>query len=187
MPPVIIPGPEWGWQFAKKSWSVIREGSGLSQNQDWAVLFILHYGKINLTQPDIMEQIKIVIVENDEDERYFMRHEIDAFEKFHVLGEFVSGDTLIEWLHQQSDNLPDLILSDLNMPEKNGYDILTILKADAKFASIPIFITSTSSVISVREKCMEIGASDFLLKPEIFSEYKDFVTILYKKVTELQD
>jgi CheY-like chemotaxis protein len=134
-----------------------------------------------------MKKINIVIVENDEDERHFMREEIEANGRFIILGEFVNGDTLIEWLEQGQSELPDIILSDLNMPGKNGYDILATLKSDPAFSAISIFITSTSSVISVRERCLSLGASDFLLKPEIFTDYKDFVKNLFKKVTDKPD
>jgi CheY-like chemotaxis protein len=133
-----------------------------------------------------MKPFSIVIVENDEDERYFMSEEIEASEEFRLLGEFVNGDTLIEWLDQHPSKLPDLILSDLNMPGKNGYDILSILKSSPEFSAIPIFITSTSSVVAVRERCLSLGASEFLLKPEIFTDYKDFVKTLFTKLTDTQ-
>ncbi|MCE7042494.1 response regulator [Dyadobacter sp. CY312] len=75
-----------------------------------------------------------------------------------------------------------LILSDLNMPGKNGYDILSEMQSDDKYAAIKVVITSTSSIKSVRDKCLELGAFDFIPKPETFIDYSSFVTELYTRV-----
>ncbi|MCE6991062.1 response regulator [Dyadobacter sp. CY323] len=129
-----------------------------------------------------MKQYKLVIVENDEDERFFMREEFEAFEAFDVLGEFVNGDTLFEWLAQNPSDLPDIILSDLNMPGKNGYDIISQIKSNPAYTDVKVIITSTSPVISIREKCLSMGASEYLIKPEIFVDYGQYVKELYRKI-----
>lgn len=129
-----------------------------------------------------MKRYKLVIVENDEDERFFMTQEFEAFGAFDILGVFINGDTLFEWLSGSPAQLPDIILSDLNMPGKNGYDILTVLKADPAYDDIPVIITSTSSVIAVREKCLSMGASDYLIKPEMFIDYGPYVEKFYQKI-----
>jgi CheY-like chemotaxis protein len=129
-----------------------------------------------------MKMYKMIIVENDEDERFFMKEELEAFGAFHILGEFINGDTLFEWLGQNPSELPDIILSDLNMPGKNGYDILSQIKSDPAYSDIRVFITSTSSIIAIREKCLSMGASEYLIKPEIFVDYSAYVKTLYEKI-----
>ena len=129
-----------------------------------------------------MKQYKLVIVENDDDERFFMRQEFEAFGAFDVLGDFENGDTLFEWLAQNPSEMPDVILSDLNMPGKNGYDILSQIKSDPAVAHVKVIITSTSSVIAIREKCLAMGASDYLIKPEIFVDYSQYVKELFHKI-----
>jgi CheY-like chemotaxis protein len=131
-----------------------------------------------------MKQYKLVIVENDEDERFFMKEEFAAFEAFTILGEFINGDTLLEWLGTGPPALPDIILSDLNMPGKNGYDVLTAIKSNPVYAHIRVIITSTSPVIAVQEKCLLMGASHYLIKPETFIEYASYVQDLYEKIKE---
>ncbi len=60
---------------------------------------------------------------------------------------------------------PDLIVSDINMPDMDGYDILRALKQQHETADIPfIFVTAQSDRSSFREG-MELGADDFLPKP----------------------
>ncbi|MEO6286884.1 MAG: response regulator [Dyadobacter sp.] len=129
-----------------------------------------------------MKKYKLVIVENDDDERFFMKEEFKAFGAFDILGEFVNGDTLFEWLDQSPAELPDIILSDLNMPGKNGYDIVSMITSDQEYEQIKVIITSTSPVIAVREKCLSLGASEYLIKPELFVDYGPFVKELYRKI-----
>jgi CheY-like chemotaxis protein len=129
-----------------------------------------------------MKQYKMVIVENDDDERFFMKEEFAAFGAFDILRDFVNGDTLFEWLTQNPPELPDMILSDLNMPGKNGYDVLSEIKSNPTYSDIKVYITSTSSVAAIREKCLSMGASDYLIKPDIFVDYNQYVQKLYQKI-----
>lgn len=132
-----------------------------------------------------MSKYTIVIVENDEDEQFFMKEAFDASAMFSILSQFKNGNELIEWLdaHQASE-FPDLILSDLNMPGKNGYDILEELNQSPKYADLPVIITSTSSVKSVKDKCMALNARDFIVKPETFMDYAVYVENLHKRIQQ---
>ncbi|MDL2244084.1 response regulator [Parabacteroides sp. OttesenSCG-928-J18] len=69
----------------------------------------------------------------------------------------------IAWL--TSGNIPDLIVSDINMPEMTGEDLLIYLKENDMFKSIPVFILSNVDESDTRIRLLEIGAADFILKP----------------------
>ncbi|MDD6210921.1 MAG: response regulator [Bacteroidales bacterium] len=69
----------------------------------------------------------------------------------------------ITWL--QMGNLPDLIISDLNMPEMYGGDFLHFLKSSEIFKSIPVIILSSEEDSNERIRLLEEGAEDFILKP----------------------
>jgi CheY-like chemotaxis protein len=121
-----------------------------------------------------MDKIKIIIVENDEDERLFMQEGFEGTDRFEVIAFAESGEELLAILYKEESNVPDMILSDLNMPGKNGYDILRELRSDSRFLDLPIVITSTSSIKSVIDTCMKLGATKFIQKPETFVEYARF-------------
>lgn len=125
-----------------------------------------------------MKTFRLAIVENDEDERFFMSEAFRASGEFEILGEFGNGDQLTDWLYDTPQQLPELVLSDLNMPGKNGYDIIDELKSN--YPEIAVFATSTSSVVSTREKCIRAGAKDFIAKPDIFIAYDSFVAEFYQ-------
>lgn len=63
------------------------------------------------------------------------------------------------------ENLPDLIICDVMMPEVNGYEVLSVLRQDSRTATIPfIFLTAMADKVDIRHG-MELGADDYLTKP----------------------
>ena len=59
----------------------------------------------------------------------------------------------------------DLILLDMMMPDINGYEVLTQLKADVRFRHIPVIVVSALDEIDSVVRCIEAGAEDYLSKP----------------------
>jgi len=131
-----------------------------------------------------MKKLKIVIVENDEDERQFMKKGFDETPYFQLLAQPQNGDHLFSWLRANTGNLPDIILSDLNMPGKNGMDIIQEIKTEKQFAHIPVIITSTSSTPSIINKCMNEGAAGYVVKPEVFIDYGPYAAKLREMIDE---
>lgn len=69
----------------------------------------------------------------------------------------------LAWMH--AGNVPDLIISDVNMPEMDGKTFLKHLKASSMFNFIPVIILSSLESSNDRIELLEAGASDFVLKP----------------------
>jgi CheY-like chemotaxis protein len=133
-----------------------------------------------------MRKYNLAIVENDEDEQFFMKEGFDSTNLFNIVAQVKNGEALFEWLGENHTALPDVILSDLNMPGKNGYDIIAETKENPAYNHIPVIITSTSSTKSMIEKCIGLGAADYLVKPETFVEYVPYVQKLHKVIEEKQ-
>lgn len=79
---------------------------------------------------------------------------------FHYFDNPING---INWL--QEGNMPDLIISDIYMPEMKGTEFLSFIKKNELFKHIPIIFLSGEEESSVRIKVLEQGADDFILKP----------------------
>ena len=133
-----------------------------------------------------MKRYKIIIVENDEDEQLFMKEGFETADLFEIIAVVANGDTLFEWLSQNISSLPDIILSDLNMPGKNGYDVINEVRSNPLYSHLPVVITSTSSTRTIIEKCITSGASEYIVKPETFVEYVPYVQNLYSRIEEKQ-
>lgn len=59
----------------------------------------------------------------------------------------------------------DLVLLDIIMPEMDGYEVLSILKADEKLRGIPVIMITALDLIESAVRCIEMGAEDYLPKP----------------------
>ena len=133
-----------------------------------------------------MKKYKLIIVENDEDEQFFMKEGFDTVGLFEIVDQVKNGDVLFEWLSDNKNSLPEIILTDLNMPGKNGYDILEGIKANPAYMHIPVVITSTSSAKIMIDRCLNLGAADYRVKPDTFIAYAPFATDLYQFMKEWQ-
>lgn len=71
------------------------------------------------------------------------------------------GDEALSVLKKEG---ADLILLDLMMPKKNGFEFLEITSIDEKFKKIPVIVLSNLGQESDIKKCKELGAVDYLIK-----------------------
>lgn len=85
------------------------------------------------------------------------------------------------------ENLPDLIICDVMMPELDGYGVLTTLRQDPVTATIPfVFLTAKADKADLRQG-MELGADDYLTKPFTDDELlKSITTRLEKQAAVMQ-
>jgi CheY-like chemotaxis protein len=117
---------------------------------------------------------RIVIVDDDADDREIIR---DAFGSSAGEAEFVfveNGDKLMEYLEAHgSNNLPSLILLDLNMPGKDGRDTLRDIKTNKQYLQVPTIVFTTSSSHRDRVMAYDLGANCFITKPDTFNKLVD--------------
>jgi len=62
---------------------------------------------------------------------------------------------------------PDVIITDLNLPDTRGVEIITTLRGVASLAEVPLLVVSADSQQSVRDRCLAAGATDFVGKDEV--------------------
>ena len=86
----------------------------------------------------------------------------------------------VEGISNLKESIPDLILSNWNMPEMNGYQFVTAVRADPNFKSIPILMLTTINTQNEVIEIMKAGANDFLSKPFTPDALKDKI----EKVTK---
>ena len=105
------------------------------------------------------EECNVLIVDDEQMSRMLLE---SILESVFTCFTAESGEEAIAYCKA---NLPDLVLLDMNMPDINGLDVCTVLKASPETNHIPvIFVTSTMDIDS-ENACWEVGASDFVMKP----------------------
>lgn len=102
---------------------------------------------------------KILIVEDDATLRQALVEFLDA-ENFSV----IAASDGEEGVYSAKSGMPDLILLDIVLPKKNGYDVIKELKNDDKTAGIPIILLTNLGGLSDIEKALALGATTYLVK-----------------------
>lgn len=70
-----------------------------------------------------------------------------------------------EGLERLATTRPDVILSDLMMPEMDGYDLLTAVRTNGTRAAVPFVVLSARGEDAAIERAMRLGATSYLRKP----------------------
>ena len=123
--------------------------------------------------------IKLMMVDDDEDDRLMFKEAMEETRLLCDLRTAVDGRDLIDQLRACSANdLPDLILLDLNMPRMDGREALQEIKADESLRSIPIVIMTTSSAEEDIIRSYDSGASSFVPKPVTFEGLQEKIIAL---------
>lgn len=116
-----------------------------------------------------MNKKVLFIVDDDEDDISLFVEAINEIEKSATCFKAMDGEDALERL-DNLDLLPDIIFLDLNMPKMNGREVLQNLKETERYKNIPVVIYSTSSDDWDKKDAYQLGASDFLTKPESFTQ-----------------
>jgi CheY-like chemotaxis protein len=133
-----------------------------------------------------MKNLKILLIEDDDIEVMKLNRVISTLKLNHKIIETNNGEEALNLLEKKED-LPDIILLDLNMPKINGIEFLNILKKDEILMYIPTIILTTSNNNKDLLECYRIGVSGYVLKPLKYEDYKVKIqTILtYWSINEL--
>ena len=126
------------------------------------------------TKPELPSKF-ILFGEDDIDDQEILEEIFSAEDTSLGLQFFNNGRKVISHLENEDHHLPCLIILDFNMPELNGAEILKILGMNQRLKPIPKIIWSTSDALAYKEVCLELGASDYLVKPSTITELEDMV------------
>lgn len=122
-----------------------------------------------------MKRSLILIVDDDADDRFMMK---EAFEENKIQMEIAfaeNGIDLINFLNSEGkyqnkgNELPSLIILDLNMPKMDGREAMQKIKSDEKFKHIPIAIFTTSKSNEDLKESYQLGANCYIVKPVTFN------------------
>lgn len=126
-----------------------------------------------------MQRPLTVLMADDDEEDRMLVHE--AWEECLLANDlrFVTdGEELLDYLHRRGDYSdpadsprPGLILLDLNMPRKDGREVLAELKADPKLQRIPVVVLTTSSAEADIVSSYDLHANCYIQKPVDFQRF----------------
>jgi DNA-binding response OmpR family regulator len=105
-----------------------------------------------------MEDAKLILVADDEARmRRFMRMNLDL-EGYRV----IEADNGLEAVNRVREDLPDLVLLDVMMPEMDGFEALRLIR---ETSNVPVIILTVKGEEDDRVRGLELGADDYVTKP----------------------
>jgi two-component system response regulator len=131
--------------------------------------------------------LSILISDDDEDDYLLI---------LEALKEAGMDDTAVHWVKDgietleylssrlngnngSSGQLPSVILLDLNMPRKDGREVLEEIKSHPSFRKIPVIIMTTSSADTDVTKSYDLGVNSFIQKPDRFQDLVEIVRTVF--------
>jgi chemotaxis family two-component system response regulator Rcp1 len=125
------------------------------------------------------EPIQILLVEDSPGD---VDLTIEAMREAKVANELsvaIDGVIAMAFLRQEGEYAaaprPDLVLLDLNLPRKNGIEVLAEMRADPVLRSIPVAVLTTSKAESDILRSYELGANCFITKPVRLQEFLEVI------------
>jgi CheY-like chemotaxis protein len=120
-----------------------------------------------------MSRALILYVEDEPDDVLFMRNAFERAGLADSLRAVGDGRDAIEYLagngayaDRGQHPLPALILLDLNLPVVSGFEVLKWLRGSAEFKRVPVVVFSSSTWDDDKVKARELGANEFMEKPQ---------------------
>ena len=104
--------------------------------------------------------IKILAIDDSRTIREMLRQTLTngGFE-VHVAEDGVDG------LEKLPDVLPDVVITDINMPRMDGFGVIEAIRAASEFAGMPILVLTTESAKELKDRARNSGATGWIVKP----------------------
>jgi CheY-like chemotaxis protein len=140
------------------------------------------------------EALTVLVADDDEDDRIFIKKAWLKSRAANDLRFVEDGEELIEYLNHTgrysspaSAPRPGVILLDLNMPKKDGREVLREIKASPILRQIPIIVLTTSQAEEDICRSYDLGASSYITKPATFGALVEALQVLGKYWIEIVD
>jgi CheY-like chemotaxis protein len=132
------------------------------------------------------DQPVVLVVEDDEGDTFMLRR---AFKQlgFQTAVQYVrNGEEAVAYLlgigrfgSRTEYPLPDLLLLDLKMPRKNGFEVLAWIREQPGLKHLRVAVLTTSDDAYEIDRAYKLGAASFLTKPLNFTEFRDAIQAIH--------
>lgn len=127
----------------------------------------------------LMRDHTILLVEDDENDILLIRR---AFQKANVINPLVvvrDGEEAVAYLADLDGRpVPEVILLDLKLPRRDGFEVLEWLRAQPGLRRLPVVILTSSSQMPDIQRAYDLGANSYLVKPVSFDGLLEMVRTL---------
>ncbi|ALA59658.1 response regulator [Nitrospira moscoviensis] len=128
------------------------------------------------------EPVELLLVEDNEDDIVLIEEAFADARLMNVISKVRDGEEALAYLRQEGPyrqtRRPGLVLLDINLPKKNGFEVLDAMKADPQLQSLPVVMLTTSDREDDIVRSYAGGACSYIRKPMSLDQFakvvKDF-------------
>ena len=126
-----------------------------------------------------MTPMQVLLVEDDPGDALMIREAFEQHAITHTLHHVADGVEALEFLYRTGPHgdapRPDMILLDLNLPRKDGREVLEEVKGDSALRAIPIIVLTTSEADEDILRSYDLHANAYVTKPVDFEHFLEVV------------
>jgi CheY-like chemotaxis protein len=134
---------------------------------------------VPMTEHSQCQEVHVLLVEDDPGDVLMTREAFEHNKLRNVLHVVTDGEQALQFLRQTGDYAhaprPGLILLDLNLPRRDGLEVLAELKADPELKVIPVVILTTSQAHEDILRSYALHANAYVSKPVDFERFMDVI------------
>ncbi len=127
-----------------------------------------------------VRNLKIAFVDNDQDDRWLFEEALEELSIKCTLKVFKTGKEFMNELNTSQEK-PDIIFLDLNMPVKSGFDCLKEIQQNESFKDINIIVYASHINEEYINTTFDSGANLYIRKPSSFNDIKETLNEVLKK------
>jgi len=121
----------------------------------------------------------ILLVEDNPDHIELILEALENSDSANQIAVVNDGEEALDYMYRRGKYLslnierPDFLLLDIKLPRKDGFQVLSQVKADSRLKTIPVILLTTSSTEKEIEQGYRLGANSFVIKPLNFKEFTE--------------
>ena len=132
-----------------------------------------------MSPPQLLNAIDVLLVDDDPGDTLMIREAFEHNKVSNALACVADGVQAMQYLRREGEYAdaarPDLILLDLNLPRKDGREVLAEIKSDPVLATIPVVVLTTSHAEEDVLKSYQLHANAYVTKPVDFERFIEVV------------
>jgi CheY-like chemotaxis protein len=130
------------------------------------------------------DTIQIALVEDNPGDVQLIKEVFATLTKKADFRSFGDGQLAIDYIHSlegvDENELPQLFILDLNLPKKNGKEVLEVIKSNPRLKTIPVIMFSSSEAAQDIEQSYELQANCYIVKPFDFEEFTRVINEIWQ-------
>jgi CheY-like chemotaxis protein len=132
-----------------------------------------------MSPPQLLNAIDVLLVDDDPGDTLMIREAFEHNKVRNALECVADGVQAMQYLRREGEYVdasrPDLVLLDLNLPRKDGREVLAEIKGDPGLATIPVVVLTTSHAEEDVLKSYQLHANAYVTKPVDFERFIEVV------------